>query len=321
MLTIQNRNVNGNYAESIEMIKQIGVEEDSRNGPVLVAPYPVVTVTNKPSERVLFDPTRNANPFFHFFECLWMMHGSDDARWLDVFVSDFSSRYAEPDGSIHGAYGARWRSWFGEDQLLLVINRLLNDPNDRRVVITMWDPQRDFGAGLRDVPCNTHIYPRIVKNKYDRFLDITVCCRSNDIIWGATGANAVHFSFLQEVLAAHLGVRVGRMHQLSNNWHAYESVLAKIGEPSVADPYFSEEVAPYPVVSAAHCWFSELEGYIEGTHKGEFKNKFFSEVAAPMWEVWSLWKGGNRSIAMDECRHIAATDWRRAAVEWLGRKK
>jgi hypothetical protein len=59
-------------------------------------------------------------------------------------------------------------------------------------------------------------------------LDLTVCCRSNDAIWGAHGANAVHFSVLQEYLAARIGVGVGTMYQWSNNYHAYESELENL---------------------------------------------------------------------------------------------
>jgi thymidylate synthase len=52
-------------------------------------------------------------------------------------------------------------------------------------------------------------------------LDLTVLCRSNDVVWGAYGANAVHFSVLQEYLAGRIGVDVGVMYQFSNNYHGY----------------------------------------------------------------------------------------------------
>jgi hypothetical protein len=49
--------------------------QGSRAGDVLVAPHPVMSVTSIPTERVLFDPARDANPFFHLFESLWMLAG------------------------------------------------------------------------------------------------------------------------------------------------------------------------------------------------------------------------------------------------------
>lgn len=52
-------------------------------------------------------------------------------------------------------------------------------------------------------------------------LEMTVCNRSNDLVWGMLGANVVHMSFLQEYMAAQLGWSVGKYHQITNNLHAY----------------------------------------------------------------------------------------------------
>lgn len=54
-----------------------------------------------------------------------------------------------------------------------------------------------------------------------RYLNMTVFNRSNDLIWGTLGANVVHFSVLQEYMAARLGVKVGVYNQVSNNLHVY----------------------------------------------------------------------------------------------------
>lgn len=318
-MIIHGRNVNENYFNSIDRIRCIGNEEDSRNGKVLVAPWPIMTVTDRPTERVLFFPNRDANPFFHFFECLWMMSGSNDGKWLDRFVGDFSSRYGEEDGTIHGAYGARWRAWFdgGMDQLTQCVDQLRRNPGDRRTVVSMWDPKADLGADVKDTPCNTHIYPRIV----DGALDITVCCRSNDIIWGATGANAVHFSFVQEWMAAQIGVRVGKMYQLSNNWHAYENTLEKVGVPNILDHYSAGEVAPYPICQVPDAWDEDLQLFMEDPEYARmYANDFFRQVAVPMWLVHSEWKHGRREVAVSLVDNIAATDWREAARAWMQRR-
>lgn len=339
MITITGRNVNYNYCTSIGEVQKHGVMEESRNGPVLVAPSPVMTVTERPTERVLFDHDRNANPFFHFFECLWMMSGSNDGKWLDRFVSDFSSRYGEEDGTIHGAYGSRWRNWpqlyeqdglmwqfTGEDsffdQLRTCVDLLRESPRDRRVVVSMWDPNMDLDADVRDVPCNTHMYPRIREEKGRPVLDLTVCCRSNDIIWGATGANAVHFSFLQEWMAAQIGVGVGKMYQLSNNWHAYTGTLERVGEPAILDLYSSGEVQPYPICTVPEAWDEDLALFMrnDSAPRRMFENSFFSEVAVPMWDTHLLWKHGDRTDAMDHSSSIAATDWREAARLWMQRR-
>jgi thymidylate synthase len=334
MITIiQGRNVNHTFVKSLNVIRTVGEKQDSRNGKVIVAPTPVVTCTDNPQERVLFNAERDANPFFHFFECLWMLSGSSDGRWLDQFVRDFSARYAEDDGNIHGAYGDRWRNWpnVGDGtaealywgafcQLEKIIEILKKNKFDRRAVISMWDPVRDLDTPVRDAPCNTHIYPRIVGDS----LDITVCCRSNDIIWGATGANAVHFSFLQEYLAARIGVAVGKMYQLSNNWHAYTSVLDKIPrDVAVDDRYTTGAVSAHPICDVPEQWDKDLHMFMDvpiGAKHRWYRNKFFRGVAVPMLETHRLWRAGRRDAALISANNIEASDWGCSTMEWMSRR-
>jgi thymidylate synthase len=188
------RNVNDAYSRGISFLRTKGEVKDSRAGKVLVAPAPVTTVYDRPWERVLFCPRRDANPLFHLFEALWLLAGRRDGHWLDLFVRDFSSRFAEDDGNLHGSYGFRWRHHFdmeggGEerlpDQLRTVVHLLRENHDDRRVVLSMWDPVADLGVSRRDIPCNLCITPRVRTDESGiEVLDITVFCRSNDLVWG-----------------------------------------------------------------------------------------------------------------------------------------
>src|ERR1700676_933861 len=112
MHVIKVRNVGQALPLGIDYLLTHGCREESRAGPVIVAPEPVSTVYARPQERVLFSAARNANCFFHIFEALWLLAGRNDAVWLDQFVHDFLSRFAESDGRLHGSYGHRWRHHF-----------------------------------------------------------------------------------------------------------------------------------------------------------------------------------------------------------------
>ncbi len=81
MNVISVRNVHEALPEALRFLRQTGVPRDSRNGAVLQAPCPVTTVYRRPDERVLFWPERDANPFFHFMESLWMLAGRNDVAW------------------------------------------------------------------------------------------------------------------------------------------------------------------------------------------------------------------------------------------------
>lgn len=348
------RNVNEAYVRGLSHLQRHGERAQSRGGEVLVSPSPVVTIYQRPLERVLFDAQRDANPFFHLFESLWMLAGRCDAAPLNRYVSNFGERFAEPGGyEIHGAYGHRWRHVFGFDQLSAVVARLRKDPGDRQCVIAMWDATTTYAGSepddllgdWRDRPCNTHIYLR-VRNALCRitgdagspdeegmapFLDLTVCCRSNDAVWGAHGANAVHFSILQEYLAGRIGVGVGRMYQFSNNYHVYTSLLEKIGSGSseglVGGPYYSgmealpmgEDWATWDSDLAAFMAWHDIEDEVRRLmHIPVFTNQWFALVAVPMVVAHTYRK--HPDSAGSWCRKIAAPDWQRAAAEWLNRR-
>lgn len=345
MRVLTGRNVNSLYRQGLSVLAEVGREENSRNGPVLVMPCPVTSVYQNPRERVLIDSVRDANPFFHLYESLWMLSGNDGARLLDRYVKDFSSRYAD-DGIIHGAYGHRWRTALGFDQLDAVVSRLRQNPDDRQCVIQMWDASDD-GLGCNDLrgawkdrPCNTHVYLRVRDVRgYDdgivvsvhKVLDLTVLCRSNDIVWGAYGANAVHFSFLLEYLAGRLGVGVGIMYQVSNNYHAYVDTLR---EPETGpEPYAAHGWSPTSIgnqwdawdadLAAFMCWHDELwtrHAQSDDIDPPDFQNVWFHVVAAPMAQANWLRRQRRVADATVVVDQIEADDWRAACQAWMGRR-
>ena len=376
MRVLRGRNVCELFYEGMHLLDEAGAREDSRNGPVLVVPYPVMSVYENPCERVLLDSKRDANPFFHLMEGLWMLAGRDDTAYLDRYVRDFGARYGD-SGVVHGAYGRRWRSALGFDQLDEVVRRLRANPRDRQCVIQMWDAtpsdyvmnphssgheewgQDDLRGDWRDRPCNTQIYLRIRRGtreesspvvhptKTGRFvedvecnvLDVTITCRSNDMIWGGYGANAVHFSMLQEYLAGRIGVGVGTLYQLSNNYHAYLDMIERIGPPEgldAHDPYATGEVRAVPMGEDWSKWDADLAAFMRWhdwlwAQTSEFTdisvgvanqstNQWFLTVPVRATQSRWLWKHDRKSEARLTAEEIAAPDWRRACVEWMSRR-
>jgi len=328
------RNVEEALLLGVNRIVSEGVQRDSRNGPVKVMPMPMTTRYSEPTERVMFLPERDCNPFFHFMECLWMMAGHNDVEWISQFSSNINN-YSDDGVTFHGAYGYRWRNHFSEtsnigthaiDQLATIANLLKNNPDDRRTVLQMWSAPDDLGLEGKDFPCNLIITFRVNPNGH---LDMTVFNRSNDMVWGAYGANAVHMSFLQEVMASWIGIPVGNYWQISTNFHAYIDTLEKVMPLMEKSAGFTDyelgRVKPYPIVNTPiSTWFSELDMFMsEGPAIG-FTDPFFKKVAVPMLLTWRIWKDkGNPdrvANAIDSAERIAATDWRKACVEWLERR-
>lgn len=359
MRIIKRRNVNGLWHEGMQVLADHGVTQSSRAGDVVVLPYPVMSVYNEPQERVLFDANRDANPFFHLMEALWMLAGRDDAGFLNRYVQDFGNRYAETGGVMHGAYGFRWREALGFDQLNVVVEKIRKNPDDRQCVVQMWDATsesssfgfEDLRGEWKDRPCNTHLYLRVrtqgerltrdsdgfVEDGLvpDRVLDMTICCRSNDVVWGAYGSNAVHFSVLQEYLAGRIGVDIGVMYQLSNNYHGYVDVLNKLGDPSMFDaddPYDNGVVHCLSMGTEWSKWDDDLAKFMDwhdndlwsenrSDSRASFTNSWFADVAVPMAcanharvHLKDLY------AAIAAARVITASDWRRVCLEWLARR-
>lgn len=317
MHAINVRNVSEALYVGLQHIHNSGKVVQTRAGETLEIPMPVATTYFTPRERVLFYPQRDANPFFHLLESLWMLGGRNDVAWLTPYNKRMSE-YSNDGKTFWGAYGFRWRMWFEEDQLLVAADRLKKYENDRRTVVGIWDPSNDLQAGneSKDIPCNTHIYLKV----RDNALHMTVCCRSNDMIWGAYGANAVHFSILQEYMAAMVGVSVGRYTQVSDSFHAYTEVLKKLdGMVADYDPYATNKLTVYPLVTNAGKFDKELTAFLN-EEKCDYKNTFFTEVADPMRRAWRVWKGGDVKDAIIVATEIKADDWRKACVEWLYRR-
>lgn len=364
MRVLSVRNVAEALPAGLAYLAAEGRWEATRAGRAIVAPGPVATVYTRPRERVLFSALRDANPFFHLAESLWMLAGRRDAAFLNNFVKDFGARFAEPDGIIHDAYGARWREHFDFDQLDMVVTHLSGDPGSRQAVLQMWDTDEDWVGGLKTRPCNTHAYLRVRKRelgpadgslwKHDDVLDITVLCRSNDIVWGAYGANAVHFSVLQEYLAARLDLGVGTYVQFSHNYHCYEdqwqrlTVTVDHGDiPSgrlFDNRYSTPGLTPLPLVHDVDLFDAEIARLLHWYENGRrdlekvtydrdkgleavwadhdfgFHNHFLSRTVWPMLVAHHLWREKRIADPMVWVDRIEAADWRAAATEWIQRR-
>lgn len=405
----------------------------SRNGNTITIEEPVTITYLHPTQRVLFNTHRDANPFFHLYEALWMLAGRNDVAPLALYNSKIKD-FSDDGHTFNGAYGYRWRkakdhvtsdNWAGQDyhidQIQILINHLKNNPNSRRAVLQMWNVEDDLlkiqetrsieqrcsqckgkryvesgigdnytqltcgickGMGTtrtkaieasKDVCCNLSVMflIREVENKegyidaviesrkpegtpptyhstYKRYLDITVINRSNDTIWGLLGTNYVHFSFLQEYMAAHLGIEVGRYHQITNNAHVYEwnwkpqewldyyraahvdYDTRRIGQYHSKDSTQKWVERTIPFVHNPEVFDEELHTVVDHFTGGvkqpndkiaTLTEPFFRLVACPMLRAFELHKTYGETIqALRMCEAIEADDWKIACYDWMKKR-
>ncbi len=345
MKQIEARNVHDALTAGVEYLTSSGVRETQRrNGVVITAPEEVVTVYARPEERVLLHEWRDANPFFHLYECVWMMAGRRDVAPLARFVGRMTQ--FSDDGVVqNAAYGHRWRVAYGDDQLAELVRRLSASRGERRAVLQIWDARSDLWNRAEiatgrlvpyvgaDAACNVAVVFSVVGDA----MRAVVFCRSNDMIWGAYGSNAVHFSFLQEYVARSVGVPCGPLTQISVNWHAYEEVWVPMLERRSRTPETLSEnpyenlVRPHPILSTdREIWDEECRVAItsdgSAPRGAPLRERFFSDVFVPVVRAHDAWRdgrGGRRARAAEALSILsdcAASDWRVACSEWLQRR-
>lgn len=334
MIVIDVRNVHRALPTALDRLKGCGVERDSRNGPVVQFPEPVTIVYRRPEERVMFWPARDANPFFHLMESLWMLAGRNDVEFPAQFVKRMR-KFSDDGETFHGAYGHRWRHWFGRDQLDDIVGALRKNPECRRQVLSMWDATADLGRSGKDLPCNLQAAFQVAP---DERLDMTVTNRSNDLIWGAAGANAVHFSMLHEYMAKRIGVPQGVYRQVSANMHAYVDTLEQVKGVADAisphlpeylrwtalDPYSDGEVEACPL-GVDEWWEGDLLRFMTNPESETLHSQWFKYVAQPMFRAHKAYKSNVGRARFDKAREelyiCDASDWTQAANEWLDRRE
>ena len=316
MKTFTVRNTNHAMYPVYSWLYAEGVLQESRAGKVLRAPCPVTITYTHPMERVNFCPVRDANPFFHLLEAVWMLAGSNGIipllRVLPSFA-DFSD-----DGRTHNAaYGYRARVQWG-DQLQAAAQELTASPTSRQVVVQLWDPA-DLTKQTKDKACNTQLMFSV--DPLDGRLNMLVTNRSNDAIWGAvSGANIVHMAFFLEYVAWAARIAPGKIVVVSNNLHAY------IGNPKYAalmDKYASPQIVEdYPGWASIDDSVDRNWSYVVTDDLISVPNDKSFWYHTVRWALLAhkWYRQGVVDNALHCASSIAAPDWRKACIEWLQRR-
>src|SRR3989338_1260651 len=152
-------------------------------------------------------------------EQVWYIMGSrKPADFLREFTHIWDD-FTNPGDVVTVAYGYRWRTHFGRDQLRLLIELLKKDPSSRHGVVVTWDPGSDGlgGIGKKNVPCPYTFTVNIIGGR----LHMHNIVRSNDMILGFPH-DVAGFALLQCILAQKLEMRPGIYSHSISNAHIYD---------------------------------------------------------------------------------------------------
>lgn len=179
--------------------------------------------------------------------------GNTTREFLDQrgLVYRHGAKAGEPyvEGDMGPMYGWVWRNWGaryrgckiitsdtdipdkededekeeGEviDQLWTVLDKLLHNPQDRRIIMTDYNPTLIPQSVL--APCHSiHNHFKVRQEKDGTYLDMTTYQRSADMFLGVN-FNIPSDALLQTIIAKAVGMKPGIMHVRFGDSHVYES--------------------------------------------------------------------------------------------------
>ena len=357
MHTFDFDDVNEAFHELVERVHTSRIEMDhyeSRNGPAMRFPEPVIIAYRNPRKRVLFNLARDCNPFFHLYEAMWMLAGQHDVESVAYYASNIKN-YSDDGVILNGAYGHRWRRRANLDQLSILVKHLTDDPNSRRAVLQMWTIKSDllkidhqFDTKMvdgsrtgfsKDVCCNTNIYfsmrrslephpgayakDGVIVVPITQRLDMTVCNRSNDLVWGLLGANYVHFSFLHEYMANCLGVNIGTYYHFSNDLHIYKNNWEPeewLAEPLAIYPPFLAGMPLVDTLSRQEDFDRECLQLVKSHGAMTSSEPFLHNIVRPMCNAFKMHKQRNYKEALEWMSQVKSDDWQRAGTAWITKR-
>ncbi len=202
------------------ILKKDFVETNGRTGrEIAMLPYPVGFSVDLRSRRLPLPGNRRVWPATAAAEVAWFVSGKQDVTWLRQYCPIWD-KFTEDDGkTIKAAYGYRWRIAFGRDQLREGIDALIDDPTNRRVYISTWDPSND---GLnekdqRNVPCPVGFTLSLV----DGALNSALLIRSSDVFVGLP-YDVMGHALLMDAIAESVAARgLGWAHVTLAHPHIY----------------------------------------------------------------------------------------------------
>ncbi|MSR73382.1 thymidylate synthase [Candidatus Parcubacteria bacterium] len=194
-------------------------------------------------------------------ELLWFLEGSsDDNRlkelngsektiWTANAEADFWTRKAKFPGDLGRIYGVQWRAWkkldgTTIDQIKRVVEKLKADPNDRRLIVTAWNPGELDEMALP--PC--HIIFQFFANPETKKLSLHMVQRSCDMFLGVP-FNIASYSLLLAMIAQVTGFTPHECILTLNDAHIYHEHFDAVKEQLAREPMKSPKLWLNPEVT------------------------------------------------------------------------
>lgn len=170
-------------------------------------------------------------------ELFWFMSGYNDNKELSrlgckIWDGNANADYWKPkakfDGDLGRVYGVQWRNWQGPngkvvDQLGNVIERIKTNPNDRRLIVSAWNPGEIDQMALP--PCHMMFQFFVADGK----LSLHMFQRSCDMFLGVP-FNIASYALMLHIVAQITGLEPDELILTLGDAHIYHDHLDAVTE-------------------------------------------------------------------------------------------
>ncbi len=166
------------------------------------------------------------------YELLWLISGDTNIRFLKENDVRIWNEWADENGDLGPVYGAQWRNFNGQgiDQLKDVVHRLKTNPNDRRMIVSAWNPAQIEEMALP--PCHAFYQFYVADNK----LSCQLYQRSCDMFLGVP-FNIASYALLTMMMAQVTGLEVGEFIHTLGDTHIYHNHFEQVKIQLEREPY------------------------------------------------------------------------------------
>ena len=156
-------------------------------------------------------------------ELVAMLNGASSVKEFEEFGCNYWKTWADEDGHLELDYGKAWLDFNGVNQIENLIETLKTNPDDRRMIITGWRPDRLEELSL---PCCHYFYQfhTSVNDDGTRTLNMLWNQRSVDTMIGLP-SDAVFGAAWLMAIANEVGMRPGNLTMALGDVHIYEEHL------------------------------------------------------------------------------------------------
>ncbi len=177
-------------------------------------------------------------------ELIWLLSGNTNIKYLHDNNVTIWDEWADENGDLGPVYGHQWRNFNsqGIDQIKDVIERIKKNPQDRRMIVTAWNPAQINEMALP--PCHCFFQFDVTP---DGKLNCQLYQRSCDMFLGVP-FNIASYSLLSMMVAQVCGLKPGEFVHTLGNAHIYSNHFEQVKLQLTRKPYPLPEMKINPNV-------------------------------------------------------------------------